>query len=387
MKFDKRNYKHWFYLFSTVLCLLLALPFAISLRRGKKTIIFYGHKFNGNLKSFFVYLLKRNADDLSIYYLTMDKMYYQKLMNQIPVLYTGNFEHMIKVLRSHAIISDHGLQALSPIRLLKRIKLIDVWHGIPFKGFDPYDFKNIHCFDQVWVASRSLKRFYVEKFGFNEKRVRVTGYARIDPLITKDYCEIDLLDKYGIKDNYRKIILMAPTWKHEDASRSVFPFDVSAREFITKLSELGKNRKSLIIFRTHLNTKLGEAIALSNIRFIPFNEYPDTEEVLYISDILVTDWSSIAFDYLVLRKPTIFMDVKPPFAKGFTYDATYRYGEVVDSFKSLIESIEKYIISPERFIDKYGRKMDEVFLEVYGDAADGRSSERYYLNLMSLIAT
>src|SRR3546814_3640481 len=75
----------------------------------------------------------------------------------------------------------------------------------------------------------------------------------------------------------------------------------------------------------------------------PGDLYPNTEEILQISDALICDWSSIAFDYLLLDRPTYFLDVPPPFRKGLALGANYRFGPVVLGLEQLVAQLESWL--------------------------------------------
>src|SRR5690606_20171811 len=106
----------------------------------------------------------------------------------------------------------------------------------------------------------------------------------------------------------------------------------------------------------HLESSNGlEVKSLSNVRAMPGSAYPQTEELLYLSDVLVSDWSSIVFDYLPLHRPTIFLDVKFPYRDGFTIGKKYRFGEIVSSLDELAAAIEQYVAHPEVFTKKYSK--------------------------------
>lgn len=377
MKFDKENPLHWIYLFTTTINIFLTLPFRL-LKPKRPIIILYGHKLNGNLIAFYEYLSREHSDEFEVYYLTMDPDYYKQIHDNYNVLFSVNLVHMIKVSRSTAFITDHGLHSLVIYKYLTNIRFIDVWHGIPFKGFDSDDFRSIHEYNQVWVTSPSMKKMYIDKYGFISSKVKVTGYARTDALVNNSYNKSELLRKFDIKDSYSKIVLVAPTWKQDDSGRSIFPFETDAEGFLGELNIIGQETNSLIIFRAHLNSKDNLDYELTNIKFMSFDNYPTTEEILFISDILISDWSSISFDYLVLRRPTIFLDVKPPFSKGFSYDASYRFGDIVKNMEELLKVLKNNLQQPDLFPKKYAKKMDEVSKEVYSNYSDGKAAERYY---------
>ncbi|MBN1331468.1 CDP-glycerol glycerophosphotransferase family protein [Candidatus Dojkabacteria bacterium] len=381
MKIDKRNIKHWLYLIVTTVNIFIGL--ALRIKPSPRRIILYGHKLNGNLLAFYKYI-KENQKDYEIYYLTMDPDYYRNIREKHSVLLCLKPADMIKAARAKCFVTDHGLHSLSIYKKFTNIKFFDVWHGIPYKGFDQDDFAPLHNYDQVWVSSPSMKNIYVSKYGFNEEKVKVTGYARTDPLVNNLYNRQEILKKYGLS-GFKKIILIAPTWAQDDKGRSIVPFGVPIDKFFTRLNLVAKSVNALIVFRAHLNSaEIANLGPLSNVKIMSYQKYPIAEEFLYIADLLVSDWSSIVFDYLVLRKPTIFLDVKAPFAKGFSYDASYRFGEIVGSMTDLEHALEKYSKKPAEFNKKYAGLMQDVSDEVYNIYADGKSAKRYFENLAKL---
>ncbi|MFW6271606.1 MAG: CDP-glycerol glycerophosphotransferase family protein [Desulfosalsimonas sp.] len=382
MKIDKKNLQHWLYLFRSSTLILLTLP--LRLLKKKNIVILYGHKFNGNLLALYDFI-RIQRPEFDVYYLTMDPAYYQQLKQEnVKVLQMGLISDMTKVARAGAIITDHGMHTLILYRYLTSIKFIDVWHGLFYKGFDMQTFKHLHGHDEVWVQSETMKWFYINKFGFSEDQVRVTGYGRADRLFLRDYDRGAILEKYGLPD--RKTVLLAPTWAQDDKNRSILPFGASMEEFFDALEEVGKRNNAAVIFRTHLNT--GDSIKVDryeHVRVMPSSNYPVAEEFLYISDILITDWSSIAIDYLALKRPTLFLDVPAPFSKGFTLGPEHRFGEIVDSLEKLTMSIEKYINRPEAFLEKYENKINNTIKAAYGSTLDGKARDRYIANLVKLL--
>lgn len=383
MKIDKKNIFHWIYLVTSFLAIIFTIPLRIF---GKSpTIILYGHKLNGNLLAFYDYLTNNNTG-YECYFLTMDPVYYRLLKhNNIKALLMGSISHMFIVSKAIVVITDHGMHNLFLYRLLTSIKFIDVWHGIPFKGFNSQTFKHLHGHDEIWVSSETMKDIYVTKFGFREAKIKITGYGRVDRLVLADFDRLALLDKYGLPD--QKTILIAPTWKQDDNNRSILPFGISIETFFDALDGISKKNNATIIFRTHLNS--GDAIiseSYKHIKIMPYANYPIAEDFLFIADVLVTDWSSIAFDYLVLKRPTVFLDVPAPFSNGFTLGPEHRFGEIVDSMDKLISSLDIYINRPFLFLDKYKEKIEFTTKIAYSDTLDGKSRERYVSNLKELLA-
>jgi hypothetical protein len=115
------------------------------------------------------------------------------------ILFALNPVDLMKVASADCIISDHGLHALQLLLKLSDITFVDVWHGIPFKGFTADDFTIQHQYDEIWVSSALLKRLYVEKFGFKEAMVQATGLGRTDLILDyhTDQSQIHGFSWYG----------------------------------------------------------------------------------------------------------------------------------------------------------------------------------------------
>src|SRR5690606_26775319 len=119
-----------------------------------------------------------------------------------------------------AVICDHGIHSMLPLLFWSNLRFVAVWHGIPFRGFDPTDFKVQRRFDECWVASPLIKKLYVEKFGFEDRRVVATGYARTDTLVLRGGSETEARRVLGLPAT-GKVVTFAPTWKQDSRDRSV----------------------------------------------------------------------------------------------------------------------------------------------------------------------
>lgn len=382
MKINKRNYKHWIYLATFTLNVLIALalrPF----KRKKALAILYGHKLNGNLKAIYDYHKLVKNPCIEIVYLTMDPQYHQELRMQGINSVCGLSLASTQVISyARCIVSDHGLHALELALYLSDLKFADVWHGIPFKGFDSSDFQKLHKYDEIWVTSESVKEKYINQFGFCREKIFTTGYARTDKII--DASDRATSFKYLPSLN-RKTLLYAPTWKQDNKNRSIFPFNTSEIDFLAHLEDIGKRTDTNVIIRTHLNSsEYINTKRFKHISFVSTAEEPDTEKLLCHTDVLICDWSSLAFDYALLYRPTIFLNTPPPFKKGFSFGPNYRFGRVVNDIADLYSAALLYINSPEYYDSDFLPKQRGIVYELYGENADGQSSKRCFSRLMSL---
>lgn len=383
MKIDKHKPLHWLLLLQQGLYTLIAIGLRhITPRPNKPVVVLYGHQLSGNLKALYEQWELTHKSQFEMYFLSLDPGYPTYLEAQgVNVLRCSRLRDMIKVGRCSAIITDHGLHAMQPLIRLTNIMFIDVWHGIPFKGFIPSDFRVQHQYDQVWVSSPLLKKVYVEKFGFRSEIVCDLGYARADRLFRNDPPDPEYRKRAGIPEK-NKIVLYAPTWKQDDRGRELFPFNESQETFIGALSQVCARHSATPVIRSHLNAQIGEQ-KFDNVIYCPMAEFPDTEDLLLNVDILICDWSSIAFDYLALKRPTIFLNVEAPFKNGFSLGPEYRFGMIVSSSASLAKSLEDTLA----YTPELATSFEDVTEDVYGVNTDGKASERQLNHLFERIST
>jgi CDP-glycerol glycerophosphotransferase len=234
----------------------------------------------------------------------------------------------------------------------------------------------------VWTSSAACAEIYASQLGVARELITPTGYARTDGLVNGAYDPAELRRRYGIDSSFDKIVLVAPTWQQDDKGRSIIPFGVSEAEFFEALDAVARTANALVIFRAHLNVEGADALpSLTHVRKMPYARYPVVEEFIAMSDLLVTDWSSMAFDFLPLRRPVVFLDVKPPFKDGFTIGPEHRYGDIVDGLDELCASVVRNLEDPAAFEREHAAQLDATREVVYGDTLDGQVAARQLARL------
>lgn len=377
MKLDRRNPNHWIVLAKAVTCVLLALPIRSLVRTTMKkpVIVFYGHKLNGNLLP--LYRHWGTNEDLDVYFVTLDKNYAREVRGLgFGVLNATRLRDVIKVAAADVFVSDHGLHHFSALRRYTNMKFVHVLHGIPYKGYNQDDFRHLHEHDQIWVSSEHMAKMHINKFGFKPDQVKVTGFARTEDLARYERDKAAIVKRYGLNPS-KKTVLVAPTWRQDDNNRDVVPFGLSLRSFMDLILDCSASQDVQVVFRAHLNADVERSIGgKSDIHILPYVEHPVAEEFLAISDVLITDWSSIGFDFLTTRRPIIYLDVPAPFKKGFSVDEKYRPGEVVGSVEELKSAIKSAVTNPNEFMKTHRDIIDETIAMAFGSTLDGMILER-----------
>ena len=196
---------------------------------------------------------------------------------------------------------------------------VNTWHGIPLKtlGYDVPDGKfttrnmtrNFLLTDYLISPCRFMTGIYLESYklgGIYTGKLIENGYPRNDLLFsTKRDDIIEKLQNRGIAvDDKRKIILYAPTWKgssFDRADKDIARYD----EFCDYLYEHIDTQAYQILIKPHpMVYKLLSKEEKNSGRYIP--QSIDTDELLSVTDVLVSDYSSIFFDFLLTDRPIIF---------------------------------------------------------------------------------
>ena len=172
------------------------------------------------------------------------------------------------------------------------------------------------------------------------------GYPRDDILLSGNHNEIRA--RLGIALG-KQIVLYAPTWR-DDHPDHVDHLDVA--RFAT---ELGPNFAVLI--RGHSRTLLpGENIHAANV--LDVTGYPDVSQLFLVADALVTDYSSVMFDFSVTGKPIYFftpdLEHYRKNLRGFYFDLmAVAPGPVVSTLDDLVHKIQNPAVNHSEFIEKY----------------------------------
>lgn len=386
MKVDRKNVAHWLLLFQQLLyCTIGAVARFLQGSAGRPVIVLYGHQLSGNLKALYDEWQRSHSDEFDCHYLSLDPAYSRTLQREgVSVLRCNSITDMIRVGRCSAMITDHGLHAMSLLPRFTDIIFVDVWHGIPFKGFVPDDFRLQHRYDEVWVSSPFLKDMYEKKFGFPVEIVNPLGYARADKLFLRSTPTTSLRVQYSIPSGNR-VVLYAPTWQQDDAGRELFPFGETQGSFLDALAGVCQQQSATLVVRSHLNARIEQG-NFNDVVYCPMTEFPCSEDLLLETDVLICDWSSIAFDYLALNRPAIFLDVLPPFKHGFSLGPEYRFGKVVCDINALCETLGNILDDPQHYTVEQGDIHQKITAAIYGTQTDGASAERQLLRLKTLVS-
>ena len=291
---------------------------------------YQGESFLGNTKYLFLYL--NEFSDYECVWVSRSKEVVRELSERgFSSLYAFTFKALSKLRKARCVFLTHGKGDVLPIKFSKKTKLIFTWHGNPIKkvGFDSptltnsrYDAKVLEIFSKeisyIVVSSEDEKRKMETAYRVPLDKIIVTGYARHDFLCNRTDEEINLFkEKLGFSKNIKNIILYGPTFREEKIAKMPF-----SKANMIELDNFLKESNSILIFKAHPGVNEIATIDLDNI-IIP-DSYLDPQELLLASDVLISDYSSIMFEFLLTgNKPVISFPYDLEFYKkerGLYYD-------------------------------------------------------------------
>lgn len=313
---------------------------------------------------FFEYMRKQHPEK-EVYYVidrnSIERANVEPLGN---VLYYKSKEHIEKTMQATKIVSSHHADYLYPIRTKKykkKVQAVKVFlqHGVmgtknmvsnygkfAKSGFDT---------DLFIVSSDFEKGMIVSDFGYAEKEVVVTGLSRFDALFTKDV-------------PLKRQILIIPTWRDWITSEQVFlesDYFHRYQELVNsvELHALSEKYQFDILFCLHPNMqKYSKFFESSAVRVINQGEV-DVQHLIKESALMVTDYSSVGFDFSFLHKPIVYYQFdrrrfigKRPSHLNIDRDLP---GVIVDQNELVISEIEKYAAQNFVMEDEYVQRANK----------------------------
>jgi CDP-glycerol glycerophosphotransferase (TagB/SpsB family) len=320
--------------------------------KNSKTIVFgsnTGEFVSGSPKALFEHI-KQNHPEYKIYFYTPFK---KSLGTSAKIKYILKFAHIF--FKAKFLVSSHPPSDFYPFAWSKRKVLINTWHGTPLKsmffadlGDTKSNLRRILRQNQkisVFIVSSRLEAATIaECFLINPRKFCYLGQPRNDILL-KNPTNKFLPEIMGNIPEYDKVILYCPTYRR-DAPTKFFPFDDFDLPHLKKSLE---ENKTVILVRGHeYNKELEKHYISERIIDFGFEICNDVNLILPEVDVLVTDYSSIYIDYLLLDRPCIFVpyDLEEYKRKrGLLYD-DYDFwapGHKVLTYKEFIATIEEIV--------------------------------------------
>lgn len=324
----------------------------------------------------FKYVRENHKNDKFYYCITKDSKQLDKIDSFGNIVYYKSFKHYLYYVLSDKLICAHVGSCTPDTPLVWKAEekgfikknRVFIQHGITKETLPQLMYPKVN-FSTFVCGAKPEYEFVKNKFNFPSGVVKYLGLCRFDNL-------------HDIKT--KKQILIMPTWRQwfgMDGNNKMSEEEFVKSEYFLRfnelinnaeLNEIIKDKDMTVIFYPHneiqryvhlFSTKYNKVIIASK------NNY-DVQSLLKESEILITDYSSIAFDFAYMRKAIIYYQFdkgeyeKKHYSNGYFDYEKDGFGAVVDNISSVIQQIsillnnkqkDKYINRSKKFFQLYDK--------------------------------
>ncbi|WP_412487048.1 teichoic acid ribitol-phosphate polymerase TarL [Staphylococcus xylosus] len=338
-------------------------------------------EMSGNFEYVYNEMLRQNLDDkykihalfkfnISARRNFIDKFKFPYLLGKADYIFVDDF---------------HPL--LYKVKFRKSQEIIQVWHAVGAfktvgfsragkKGGPFFNSVNHRNYTKAFVSSETDIPFYGEAFGIKEQNIIPTGVPRTDILFDEAYEQQVTAEMEAalpiIKD--KKVILFAPTFRGNGHHTAHYPF---FKIDFARFARYCRENNAVVLFKMHpfVKNRLNIPRAYEQY-FVDVSDFREVNDILFVTDILISDYSSLVYEFAVFKRPMIFyaFDLEDYITSRDFYEPyeTFVPGKIVESFNDLITALD----NKDFEVDKV-----EPFLDKHFKYQDGRSSERLVRNV------
>ncbi len=335
-----------------------------------------GKSYSGNPKALYETIISQDLDKIYECIWFYEKKRFEIPGNSIQVKY-GRLRYLYYMATAAFWIFDARCPAF--IKKRKNVSYLQTWHGTPLKKL-ALDMDNVYMAGETSIEeykdnfrkNASMWDYLISQNPFSSSVFRrafcykgkmlETGYPRNDALFKKNNDkDIAALKKEFNIPKDKKVILYAPTWRDDEAS-GIGKYHFSRALDMKKMYEtFGKDAVMIIKYHYLVEDDTDWSVYGNFIHV--FDQSIDISYLYLVSDILITDYSSVMFDYSLLKRPMYFYcyDIKKykNVLRGFYFDfENMSPGPISVTTDELIRDIteerhEKYAERYEKFIEAY----------------------------------
>lgn len=354
--------------------------------KGKKVWIVSerGYDARDNGYHMFKYLRKQHPEVNAWYLISRDSPDLHKVADLGNIVYLGSLKYwMLYVSASvlmgafEAVVPSGNIQFGKEIKIENHQKYIFLQHGIIGNDLPVYHKENAR-FDLFFCGAKPEFDYVSQNFHYNNGEVRYTGLARFDAL-------------HNVKP--QKTILIMPTWRRWVAGLNVE--EAAESEYVIRwnrvinhpaLMNISEQYHVKVIFYLHeLMQKKISLFSSSNNNIVVGNHHDyDVQTLLKESSLLITDYSSVNFDFAYMNKPVLYYQFdREAFFQDHVGVGWFDYqnagfGECVQNEEDLFQHINDYAVNGFRVKPEYEQRMKNVF-----PLHDDHNCERIYQEIVN----
>jgi CDP-glycerol glycerophosphotransferase (TagB/SpsB family) len=331
--------------FKIVLCPINVLSFNLCRLiplRNKKIWLFggwEGHKYDDNSRFLFEYVSGKKG--VQAIWLSNDKDVVEKVRKTgRKAFLSSSIKGKYYSIRAGVAVYSHGLMDFGHFPLIGGAKIISLWHGVGFKKIYNDKYSGIKLFmkrfmdklyswtyrDITFVTSDYVKKQFSGIFGLkSSSKIMYSGQPRND-IFKQNLQKEKVLSKLSL-DFSKRVIIYMPTYRGKDMGENAMENIIRTLYESDRLNEVLEKEKCVFIAKLHPLTPHIDIPSRENFVILDYGEVDSNQELLGVSDMLITDYSSCCVDFALLNRPIIFYQ---PDEEDFMKKSEPLYEELLD---------------------------------------------------------
>lgn len=355
--------------------------------------------YSDNAKALYSYINQNYRDEYKLVWIVKNEYIFNRLKKENVNVYKRNsIKGLIEFCTAKYIIGTHA--QFSELKNYNQI-YVNLWHGMPLKniGFlenvdnvgEKYlrsEKRKFEKMDYIIATSKIMRSTMSSVFYTDVRNIFITGQPRNDFLFLEDSKEKlnSCMDKIEF-DKYKKIIMYIPTFRNglgkSDSDVKLYNMLNLKKYNENELNNFLEHNNYLLLIKFHpFEENVFKESNFSNIKILESKQLSKSlitlNEFINISDLLITDYSSVYFDYLLTNKPILFINTdENEYIKkrGFLFDNPnfWRPGPKVDNLYDLIYESNKLMDN-----NMYYSKERHIVNSLVNQHNDENSSKRVF---------
>ena len=348
----------------------------------KKTILFASDsraELGGNEEFVYNRMMERGMQDDFIYKFNFARSITKKRS------WIGVRKYTKMLASCDILIIDDYLPFVYKFDYPENVKIVQAWHAcgafkslgferIGKKGAPKIDTRVHKCYTHMPVTSNHSALHHAEGFGLPEEVFLPIGVPRTDIFFDEEYKKNvteELYGLYPVLKERTKVYLYAPTFRGQNALNASFPYH--RIDFMT-WGEFLKKENSILIIKMHPFVEEPAPIPEEYADYmLDLSEYREVNNILFISDVLITDYSSVMYEFSLLRRPMYFFAFDlVPYTRSRSFYEAYTDtvpGYICRSFAALMRSLFE---TPD-----YDMNVIDAFVKKNFTYTDGKATDRF----------
>lgn len=289
-----------------------------------------------------------------------------------------------KVAASRIIILEDFYPQLHALTIRQETRILQLWHacgafklfGLSDLGISEHleqDTRNHRNYNVAIASGEGVVPFYSEAFGVPSAHIAPVGVPRTDFFFQEEAVQQKiqkLYQRYPVLQG-KRLLLFAPTFRGSGNQTAYYPAE---RFPVSQLLEVIPDDVVLIIKNHPFVQSRIETAGTDQNRVLDLTGKENINDLLLITDVLVTDYSSVIFEAAILQIPMLFyvFDLEEYIqSRDLYFDfASFVPGQIVRDLPELLRAVPETLQAPENYVPA------DSFREFFLGAVDGHSTER-----------